>query len=109
MSTQKIEPQQTSEARSAVVDSLPDSRLRVEEPIAVTWAVEDGTYIAEALEINEYGYGDNVTEALEDLRVTIVELFWGLDEYRDRLGTDLQNVYQTLTRKLLKVDANNGT
>ena len=108
MSTQKAGTQQAPESHFPTVDGLLDSRLRVVEPIAVTWAHEDGTYIAEALEINEYGYGDSVPEAFADLQVSIAELFWGLDEYRDRLGRGLQNVYEVLTRKLRRVDADNG-
>ena len=100
MSTQKTGTQQASESHFPTVDGLLDSRLRVVEPIAVTWAHEDGTYIAEALEINEYGYGDSVPEAFADLQVSIAELYFDLDEDRNRLGTDLASVYAILARKL---------
>ena len=100
MSTQKTGTQQASESHFPTVDGLLDSRLRVVEPIAVTWAHEDGTYIAEALEINEYGYGDSVPEAFADLQVSIAELYFDLYEDRDRLGANLASVYAILARKL---------
>ena len=50
-------------------------------PIKVTWKIVDGTYIAVAPEIEEYGEGDTPDEAIKDLRVVIIELFFDLDEY----------------------------
>ncbi len=90
------------------VDSLLDSRLRVIEPFAVTWEVVDGTYIAEAPEIEEWGKGDTPAAAISDLQLSIAEAYFELDEYRGRLGRDLQRIYDTVTRKLAVIDANNG-
>ncbi len=87
---------------------LRDGRLHVVEPITVAWTVEDGQIIAEATEINEYGYGDTLGEAIKDLQATIVELYLQLDADRERLGADLQAVYTTLARKLRRVDADYG-
>ena len=87
---------------------LRDGRLRVVEPISVAWTVEDDQVVAEATELNEYGEGDTIEEAIKDLQASISELFFELDEERDRLGADLQRVYETLTRKLRRVDAANG-
>ena len=87
---------------------LRDSRLRVIEPFMATWTVEGGSVIMDAPEINEYGEGDTIEEAIKDLQASISELFFELDEERDRLGADLHRVYETLTRKLRRVDAANG-
>ena len=81
---------------------LSDARFRVVKPIKVTWEIVDGTYIAEAPDLEEYGEGDTPDEAIQDLQVSIVELFFDLDEYRDRLGAGLQPIYDTLTRSLRK-------
>ena len=106
MSARELNPQQATETWPVAIDSLqPDSLLRIVEPIAVTWTVEDDTTIANAPEINEYGYGDTVAEAIEDLQATIAELYLHLDENHDKLGPDLQKVYKTLTRKLNRIDA----
>ena len=108
MSSPQLESQQAVAALPATVDSLPDSRLRVMEPFAVTWEVVDGTYIAEAPEIEEWGEGDTPEKAIKDLQVSIAEGYFELDEYRGRLGRDLQRIYDTVTRKLAVIDANNG-
>ena len=87
---------------------LRDNRLRVIEPFVATWTVEDGTVIIDAAEINEYGEGDTLEDAIKDLQASIAELFFELDGDRDRLGTSLQRVYETLTKKLRKIDANHS-
>ncbi len=79
---------------------LSDARFRVVKRIKVTWEIVDGTYIAEAPDLEEYGEGDTPDEAIQDLQVSIVELFFDLDEYRDRLGANLASVYAILARKL---------
>ncbi len=108
MSTHNPETQQASESQDATLDSLSDNRLRVVEPFQIQISVEDGTVIVDAPEINEYGEGDTIEEAMKDLQASIVELFSELDEESDRLGTHLQRVYETLTRKLHRVDANHS-
>ena len=79
------------------IDNLRDGRLRVDEPVAVTWTTEDGQCVAEAEEINEFGFGDNLTEAIAELR-------FALDADQERLGPDLQAVRATLTRKIRRAD-----
>ena len=108
MNTQKTGTQQASESRDSILDGLAHNGLRVVEPFKIQIDVVDGTVIVDAPEINEYGEGDTVEEAIKDLQASIVELFSDLDEDRDRLGPDLQRVYETLTRKLRRVDAANG-
>ena len=78
------------------------------EPIKVTWEIVDGTYIADAPELEEYGVGDTLEEALSDLQQSIVELFSDLHEDRDRLGPALQAIYDILIGKLRQVDATDG-
>ena len=84
--------------------ALRDGRLRVVEPIAVTWTTEDGQCVAEAAEINEFGFGDNLTEAIADLQAAIAELYFALDADQEHLGPDLQAVRATLTRKIRRAD-----
>ena len=79
------------------IDDLRDGRLHVVEPIAVTWTTEDGQCVAEAAEINEFGFGDTLTAA-------IAELYFTLDADQERLGPDLQTVRATLTRKIRRAD-----
>ena len=90
--------------REFTLGALRDGRLRIVEPIAVTWTTEDGQCVAEAAEINEFGFGDNLTEAIADLQAAIAELYFALDADQERLGPDLQAVRATLTRKIRRAD-----
>ena len=75
------------------------------EPIEVVQAVEDGKCVVEAPEINEFGFGDNLSEAMADLQAAIAELYFTLDAEQDRLGPDLAAVWATLSRRLRKAYA----
>lgn len=96
---------------SPLVDHLPshiklgalrDGRLRVISPISVNLSTEGQHVIAEAVELNEFGFGENPSEAIMDLQHTIAELYFSLEEERDRLGTDLQQVLDRLQQKICK-------
>ena len=84
--------------------ALRDGRLRVIEPIAVKRTKEGGQCVLEAVEINEFGFGDNLTEAIVDLQAAIAELHFALEAEQDRLGPDLQAVRATLARKIRRAD-----
>ena len=85
--------------------SLRDGRLRIVEPIAVTWMRERNKYVVEATELNEFGFGANLSEALKDLQATLGELYHTLESDQDRLGPDLLLVWETLARKVRKANA----
>ncbi len=87
------------------LDGLEDDRLFVVEPVAVKSMTEAGQVVLEAPEINEFGYGDTLPEALADLQAAIAELYFTLDADKERLGSDLQAVHATLVRKLRRADA----
>ena len=84
---------------------LRDGRLRVAEPIEVVRTTEEGKCVVEAPELNEFGFGDNPSEAIADLQAAIAELYFTLDAEQGRLGPDLAAVRVTLSRKLRKADA----
>lgn len=106
--TETLAPAFASFPPRFLLSHLRDGRIRVKEPIAVTWTLEDGTYIVEASDFNEYGEGDTIAQAIEDLQASIAELYFELDEHKDRLGADLQQVFESLTRKLRRIDATNS-
>ena len=80
--------------------ALRDGRLRVIETIAVKWTTEGGQCVAEASEINEFGFGANLTEAIADLQAAIAESRFTLEAEQERLGPDLHAVRATLARKV---------
>ena len=68
------------------------------------WTTEDGQCVAEAPEINEFGFGVNRAEAIADLQEAIAELHFTLEAEQERLGPDLQAVHATLARKIRRAD-----
>ena len=90
---------------SFTLDSLRDGRLRVVEPIEVIPMMEGGKYVAEAPELNEFGFGDNLVGAVSDLQAAIAELYFTLEAEQMRLGADLASVWGALSRKVHKADA----
>ena len=87
--------------------SLRDGRLRLVEPIEVAQMEEGGKCVVEAMGINEFGFGDNPSEAIKDLQAAIAELFLTLDAEQERLGPDLASVWTVLSQKVCKADAIN--
>ncbi|MEE8470697.1 MAG: hypothetical protein V3S51_05140, partial [Dehalococcoidia bacterium] len=85
-----------------LVGFLRDGRLRVSAPFSVRLVVEEPHVIAEAVEFNEFGFGDNWSEALADLQRAIAELYFTLEEEQERLGADLQRVWASLQQKIQK-------
>ena len=98
-------PEITPTPREFTLGSLRDGRLRVVEPIEVVQTAEDGKCVVETPELNEFGFGDNPSEAIADLQAAIAELYFTLNDEKDRLGPDLAAVWTTLSRKLRKADA----
>lgn len=82
--------------------TLRDGRLRVQSPITVKITKENQHVIAEATELDEFGFGANLPEALRNLQRAIIELYLTLEEGKDRLSPDLQRVWATLQTKLLR-------
>ena len=83
-----------------LLGSVRDGRLRVNAPILVKCTKENQEIIAEAVELNEFGFGGNISEALSDLQAAIVELYFTLEQEQDRLGPDLQRTWVTLQEKI---------
>lgn len=90
---------------SFALGTLRDGRLRVEEPFDIGRTTDAGQCVLEATEISEFGYGENLSEALADLQAAIAELYFTLETERDRLGRDLAKVWATLSRKVRRADA----
>ena len=96
------------QAEPFALGSLRDGRLRVVEPIEVVPMIEGGKYVVEAPELNEFGFGDTLSEALADLQAAIAELYLTLEEEQERLGPDLSSVWDVLSQKVRKADAINS-
>ena len=53
----------------------PDRRLRFKQPLEVELFAGQGSVVACAESIGEFGHGDSMGEALDDLRKTLTELY----------------------------------
>jgi hypothetical protein len=83
-----------------LLGSLGRAAIRGQAPFEIVVRADDGSVVLEAVEINEFGYGANLCEAIADLQATIVELFETLEREVERLGPDLQRVRLTLQEKV---------
>jgi hypothetical protein len=81
--------------------SLLNGGLRITAPIHVLCKREEGKVVLEADEINEFGFGVTLPEALRDLQEAIGELYLTLREDEGRLGPDLRNTLQVLQSKII--------
>jgi len=70
--------------------------LRLRQPLALSVEREDHWIVATYPELDEFGYGGHLTEAVEDFRQSLIELYLTLKAEQDRLGPDLQKVWQRL-------------
>jgi len=106
--TQKEEEEEgiTAEVKYLIADkatpkllqlaTVPDDRLRMKAPIEVKIKQEGEFYIARCDYLNEFGYGESPTEAIEDLQLVLVELYWTLKGEEEKLGTGMVEVWKHL-------------
>ena len=85
---------------NSLLGTLSDARFRVRHPFRVKMTTENDDFIAEAEEIDEFGFGKNPSAAVRDLQLTIVELYFTLKNEAHRLGPDLKRVFSVLESKL---------
>jgi len=76
--------------------SLRHPRLRLKEPLAVLLERDDGQVIAQSYDLDLFGYGDTESEALEDLRQTVADLYYELKESAGKLGPLPEKVWDYL-------------
>lgn len=78
--------------------ALPDRRLRFKQPLNVRLYKDNGTYIAQCVEIEQFGYGGDSSEALDDLGKTLSEMYFYLSDagQSGTLGESLAAQYSLL-------------
>jgi hypothetical protein len=73
------------DAHVRLIEDIPLSVQRDDTAISVTWDA-----------VGELGYGATLSEAIDDFRRSVIELFLELREREDALGPDLRNVLDIL-------------
>lgn len=82
--------------------SLRDPRLRIVSPIRVRFFSEHDRIVAEAIDLDEFGFGSNMSEAVCDIQRAVSQLYFSLEESKDRLGADLASTSSALQRLVVK-------
>ena len=98
----EVEPREKAmhELRQVQIGSLLDSRLRVQGTLVLNIERDGEFYIATCDQFDEYGYGTDAINAVQDARTTIAELYWELKENQGRLGSDLERTWQALSAQI---------
>ncbi len=80
--------------------SIPDRRLRFRRPIPIEIYKDDASIIARTTELDEFGYGTSMGEALDDIGRTLAEEFIFLSEHAGQLSDGMQSHFQKLSEFL---------
>lgn len=80
--------------RLLFIHSLHNSRLELKIPLPISLENDGYQFIIYNPDIDIYGCGETEYEAIEDLRQSIVDLYFDLKE--EELGTDLQKIFEYL-------------
>lgn len=86
-----------------LLGALRDPHLHLIVPLTITFERENNDIVAYCEELEEFGFGTHLTEAIEDLQAAIAELYFTLKEENDRLGSDLARVWDSLHQKTKEV------
>ena len=78
------------------IGSLFDDRLRMNGPLIVVIEQEGDFFIAKLEGFDEFGYSDDPMGAVDDLRLTLAELYWSLKDDHNNLGTHLSELWQRI-------------
>ena len=81
--------------KTLFIHSLHNPRLELNTALSVALECDGYQFIAYAPDIDIYGCGETEYEAIEDLRQSVVELYFDLKN--EKLGKDLQRIFEYLT------------
>ncbi|MFN0244424.1 MAG: hypothetical protein ACKVWV_16170 [Planctomycetota bacterium] len=76
--------------------TLRDRRLGLKHPIVVEMSREGDVFVASSAEFEEFGEGSTRGEAIADLQRCVAELYIGLEQAGDALGSDLMAMRERL-------------
>jgi hypothetical protein len=82
--------------RELLFGALINPLLRMRRAIPLEVATEQAGVVVSWREIEEFGYGETMSVAVEDFSHTLVELYFRLNDPTARLSPDLENVKRVL-------------
>ncbi len=86
-----------------LLGALQDPRLHLTVPLTITFEREKENIVAHCEELDEFGFGNHLTEAIADLQAAITEVYFTLKEENNRLGPDLERIWDSLRQKIKEV------
>ena len=86
-----------------LLGALRDPRLHLIVPLTITFERENNDIVAYCEELEEFGFGKHLTEAIEDLQAAIAELYFTLKQENNRLGSNLKRIWGSLRQKIKEV------
>jgi len=88
---------------SVSISALHDLRLRLQQQITVSLEYDGYQFIAYAPDLDIYGTGDTEYEAIEDLRQSIVELYFDLKG--EKLALSLRKIWDYLNSIVEEIES----
>ncbi len=88
---------------SVSISTLHDLRLRLRQQITVSLEYDGYQFIAYAPDLDIYGSGDTEYEAIEDLRQSIVDLYFDLKG--ERLAPSLRKIWDYLNSIVEEIES----
>lgn len=85
-------------SKPILIHNLLSEGLKLREPLAVSLDYDESQVIAYCYDLDVFGYGETEIEALNDLRRTIVDLYFTLRESKRTLGEYAEGVWKYLER-----------
>jgi hypothetical protein len=86
------------ERKSFLLHSLRHPGVELREPLAVLVEQDGEQVVAVCYDLDVFGYGDTESEALDDLRRTVADLYLALKEQQQELGPLPERVWTYLSR-----------
>lgn len=79
-----------------LLGSLNHPILYLKAPIGLKVSRDGVSVVASNDELDEFGYGDHLTMAIEDFRQTVIELYLELERDSEQLGPEMVRVWNLL-------------
>ncbi len=79
-----------------LLGTLPAPELRLRAPIHLEVQREGDAVTVWSSDLNEFGYGPHLTEAIEDFQQTVIELYRTLEVQQSRLGPSMTELWALL-------------
>lgn len=86
--------------RGIPIKTLELEKLKLKQPFAVdlSYDAKDAIWIVDFPELNLYGEGKDPTEAFEDFKTVLEEIYFSLKKDKDRLGPKMEEEWNLLQK-----------